>query len=267
MSAHREEFLDLCAGHALGTLGEDDRLRLEAHLAEGCATCESALADFSDTTVLVASSVAGPAPSAALRERVLEAARRERRPVAARGTVIELPARRVPWLTWTWAAAAALLAVSSVTFWNQAEELRRRLGENRTALAQLGQRAAEDRKLIEVLSAPAARVAEMQITPAGVAELKARAVYDPRTRAAVIVFDHFTAPSGRDYQLWALRGAGVASLGVIHADADGHAVVRFEDVGDPATLGGFAVSLEPAGGSPFPDKPTGPVVMAGKFGG
>ena len=115
-------------------------------------------------------------------------------------------------------------------------------------------------------NAPNARVAELAIAPAGIAELRARATYDPRTRSAVVVFENFSAPSGKDYQLWALRGAGVASLGLIKPDARGRAIMRLEDVGDAQSLAGFAVSLEPAGGSPNPAAPTGPVVMAGKFG-
>ena len=96
--------------------------------------------------------------------------------------------------------------------------------------------------------------------------MSARATYDPASRRAVIVFENITVPSGKDLELWALRGAGVASLGLIHPDENGRAVLRLEDVGDPAELAGFAVSLEAAGGSPSKTAPGGPVVMAGKFG-
>jgi len=49
----------------------------------------------------------------------------------------------------------------------------------------------------------------------------------------------------------------------LHREA-GRAVVRLEDVGDPATLQAIAGSLEPEGGSPNPAAPSGPVVMVGK---
>jgi anti-sigma-K factor RskA len=64
-----------------------------------------------------------------------------------------------------------------------------------------------------------------------------------------------------------MRPDGVASLGLIKADAQGRATVRLENLGAQGTLGGFAISLEPEGGSPNPRAPSGPVVMAGKFGG
>ena len=44
-------------------------------------------------------------------------------------------------------------------------------------------------------------------------------------------------------------------------------VLRLENVGDPKELAAFAVSLEPSGGAPTPDAPSGPVVMVGKVSG
>jgi anti-sigma-K factor RskA len=160
-----------------------------------------------------------------------------------------------------------LLAVATAASWNASHQLRRELETSRRRLIELEDRLAEEQRWAEVMNAPGARVAELALTPDGVAELRARATYDPRTRKAVLVFENFTPPAGRDYQLWALQGEGVASLGVIRADERGGALMRLENVGDPATLAGFAVSLEPAGGSPNPNAPTGPVVMAGRFGG
>lgn len=271
MTPHREEHLELCAGYALGSLSEADRLELERHLEGGCPTCEAALADFSVATTMLAASAGTAQPPAALRARVLDAVGKEMAsaPAAERpaGRIVRMPERRVVWMTWGLAAAAAALAVVSAVSWNEVERLRATLESDRRTLADLQQKLAVERRWAAVMNAPQARVAELQLTPAGVQALKARATYDPSTRSAVIVFENFAAPSGKDYELWALRGAGVASLGVIKADAQGYAVLRLENVGDAESVGGFAVSLEPAGGSGNPTAPSGPVVMAGKFGG
>jgi len=74
------------------------------------------------------------------------------------------------------------------------------------------------------------------------------------------------APEGRSYELWAL-GAGRASpeaLGVIGAAARIPAarLGMLDERSLAATV--FAVSLEPAGGSPT-GQPTGPVVFTGKL--
>ncbi len=188
-------------------------------------------------------------------------------PTGPEGKVIEFKSRRRGFsLGWGLALAAALLAGSTAVLWNHAQRLHRELSAHREAVARLERRLAEERRWLDVLNAPGARVAELHPTPQGIAASRARATYDPSTRRAVLVFENLTAPSGHDYQLWALEGAGVASLGLITPDAGGRAVMRLENAGDPTILAGFAVSLEPAGGSPNPTAPSGPVVMAGRFG-
>jgi len=274
VSGAHEEFIELCAGHALGSLDEADRKRLEEHLASGCAECEGALAEFSASTVLLAASAPPASPSPRLRERVLGAVHADRaREATARRReehgVAGAAARRrgFPWgAVYGWAAAACL-AVAVLVFARATWRLRDELAGGQQALAALEQRLLESERWAAVLSAPSARVASLAPTPEGNADLRARATLDPATRRAVVVFENFQAPSGRDYELWVIRGAAPASLGVIEADENGRAVVRVEDVGDPATIEAFAVSLEPSGGSPTPTAPTGPVVMVGALGG
>lgn len=293
MIPHRDEHLDLCAAYAVGSLDPEAKAELEAHLESGCEKCEAALADFGSAAVLVAASVKPAVLPAGLKARVMAEVRAtphaapirpasepavrdvtppvvEQRPRVAdeRPRVVEMPRRRVwGYPEWALAAAAVLLAVTTATTWRSAQVLQKDLAEKRQEVAQLGQQLMEEKRWTEVLAAPNAEAASFSLTPAGAKELKARAVYDPASRSAIIVFDNFEAPSGRDYQLWALRGQGVASLGVIHTNGVGHAVMRIADAGDAKELGGFAISLEPAGGSPTPNAPTGPVVMAAKFGG
>ncbi|HYM82118.1 MAG TPA: anti-sigma factor [Candidatus Limnocylindria bacterium] len=271
MSQHREEHLDLCAAYALGSLDEADRRLLEAHLEQGCAQCEAALADFSAATVLLAASAPAARPSAELKRRVMAAVRSDG-PEAApapegRRLVLERPRRAM--LSWAWAAVAAALVIATAISWNTASRLRTELEAKRSQMTELEQRLADEQRWAAVLSAPQARVVELATTPQGTPDLKARVTYDPATQRAVVVFENFRAPTGHDYELWAIRGAtpAPASLGLVKADDTGHAVLRLENVGDPATLGAFAVSLEPAGGSPNPAAPSGPVVMLGKVSG
>jgi len=290
MIPHRDEHLDLCAGYALGNLDPAARAEFEAHLESGCPECEAALADFTSAAAMLAAS-ARPVPLPfGLKARVMNLVQATPRidapreasdgaprdvtpaevapPVIDRPRVVALPPRRGWGLgEWALAAAAVLLAVTTATTWKAAQTLQLQLEQRQRQIADLSQQLADEKQWANVLAAPNAEAASFAITPDGAKELKARAIYDPVSRRAVIVFDNFGAPSGRDYQLWALRGKGVASLGLIRADANGHAVLRLENAGDPKELGGFAVSLEPAGGSPNPNAPTGPVVMAAKFGG
>ena len=89
--------------------------------------------------------------------------------------------------------------------------------------------------------------------------------YDPVSRRAVVVCTNFSAPAGKDYELWGISKSGPASLGLVHADPNGHAVLHLENAGDPGSLAAFAVSLENEGGAPTSVAPAGPVVLLGKI--
>jgi anti-sigma-K factor RskA len=265
VSRHLEEHVDLCASYALGCLDAPDRERLEAHLAGGCAACEVALREFGDAVTSLAASAPPVAPPPALRERVLAAARSETvRPAPAGVTAIESRRSITPWLGWIAAAASLAFAL-----WSQrtATQLRSGLEQQRTRVvaleqerAALEERLAESRRWVGIAAATNTHVAQLQPTPDGDPSLHGRAFLDATTQRAAFAFDNLTPPAGRDYQLWSIRGGKPESLGVLHADPGGDAFVEL-DVGDPAALQGFAVSLEPAGGSPTPNSPSGPVVM------
>ena len=116
-----------------------------------------------------------------------------------------------------------------------------------------------------MLSSPALRTASFTLTPDADPGLRAKAVMDPQSRRAVLVFENFQAPAGKFYTLWALHGNTPAPLGRIRPDPGGRAVMRIGDLGDTADLSAFAVSLEPEG--PAANEPNGPVVMIGSLGG
>lgn len=273
MSAHRAEHLELCAGLVLGALDDTSRAEIERHLAAGCPECDAELQRLSEGAVLLAASAPPLVPPPALRARVLERVRAEGVSRGAGGRVLPLPSRRPSRVaTWGWAAAAALLAVTAATSWQasmrlqaEVETARRQLGEQQRQLAERQQQLDDEKRWSALLEASATRVVDLSLTPQGTAMLRARAIVDPGTRRAIIVFTNFAAPAGSDYQLWALRDGKPESLGLVHADASGRAMVRIADIGDPAHLQAFAVSLEKAGGS-HSAGPEGPVVMLGKIG-
>ena len=278
MSGHREEHCALCAGYVLGALDDPEQRVLVQHLAEGCPDCEAELRSLSDSAVLLASSAPQFAAPPGLKAKVFDRIRAEgavRAPASAQAapsrTIVPLPPRRnnSP-LVWAFAAAAAMLAVTSVLMWNATERLRgdlvaarQQLDTQRRQLSDKQQELAEAQRWTELVEGASTRLVDLTITPQGNAVLKARTLYDPQAHRAMIVFSNFTPPAGADYQLWAIRDGKPSSLGVIHADASGRAIVRLPDTGDPASLGAFAVSLEKAGGASTPTAPEGPVVMVG----
>lgn len=274
MSPRHEDVFDLCAGYVLGSLTEAERHSLEQHLAEGCSRCETELRNLGVGASLLAAAAPPLRAPAALRDRVLTAVRAESR-ASDRADVarheprapLHLPARRRPSLaTWAWAAAAAVIAVVGVMQWREAVRLERYLADTRGQLAQLHQQLEDEKRWAALPDDPRALVVRMEPTPDGSPQLSGRVLYDPATRRALVAFSNISAPAGKDYQLWAISKSGPASLGLVRADAAGHAVIRLPDAGDPATLAAFAVSLEEKGGAPTSSAPAGPVVMVGKIG-
>jgi anti-sigma-K factor RskA len=181
---------------------------------------------------------------------------------------IPLPPRRgVSVAAWGWAAAAAALAIATFAAWNTSRKLSAELDAERGEIVRLSRELDEERQWSDALNSAQAHVVVLQPTPAGAPGLVSRVTYDPASRRALVVCEHFTAPAGKAYELWAITKGGPNSLGLVHADPSGRAIVRLENVGDPDTLGAFAFSLEAASGAPDKHAPAGPVVMLGKLGG
>jgi len=273
MTAHRSEYLELCAGYVLGALEPSERATLEAHLAAGCPECEAELARLTAGAFALATSAPSHRAPVHLKARILSAVRSETRREDAPESrpapaPIPLPRpRRTAPRAWRWAIAAAiLLALIGVT-WRVVGTLEQNLAAARSQMAELQKQLDEEKSWMALLESPQSRVVELHATPEGSAELTARVIFDPVSHRGLVLCDRFTAPAGKDYQLWAIAGGGPASLGLVRSDAAGHAVIKLADVGDPASLSAFAVSLEREGGSPTPTAPAGPVVLLGKLGG
>jgi anti-sigma-K factor RskA len=272
MSRHRDDHLELCAAHVLGVLDEAGRAELEAHLAEGCPECEAELRALSSGAFVLAMSVPQQRAPAAVRARVLAAIDAGGASGRQMGetSVIALPRR--PWYAspaGALLAAAALIAVAlaGVSAWRRTEELTRELTAARAHTDSLQIALDEERRWASVMTAPGARTVTLASTTPGTPALAAEVHYDPASDRALLFAQGFTAPSARDYELWAITAAGPTSLGVVRTGADGRAVVRLEHIARDGAVAAFAVSLEATGGSPDPHKPSGPVVMLGKIAG
>ena len=299
MTEHTEEFLDLCAELAVGSIEPRDRQRLAEHIAEGCLECDVALADFEQVTLLLVASAPAAMPAPELRDRLLAAAAAAPTPTPAasrattpasggapgagagwpanpaawRAEVARLRRRRAlrqkPWNVPAVAAGLALVALIAVLWgiFTQGEvsRLRRELASNYQLIGALNQQLEQEKAWNAVMSSPDARMAELRGTPQAAMTLHARAAYDPHTQRAVFVFENLLAPRGRVYELWVILDRTPQSLGLIQTDGQGRGVLRVENVGEPDRLGAFEVSMERSGGSRNVNAPSGPIVLLGKL--
>ena len=209
MDDHRE----LTAAYALDALDAKERERYEAHLAT-CEDCREELEGFWAVSGSLAHAAGGPPPPAALRERILTAARSERPNV--------IPFRRRSPLVPAFAAVAAVLALG---FGLWGASLSRKLDDANRERAVLGD--------------PNARTYSVS---GGQASL----VVNPEGKAALVVRTLPPAPADQDYEIWVWEKGVPQRAGLF--EQPGVAVLT-----RPVTPGQMvAVTLEQDGGVDAP---------------
>jgi anti-sigma-K factor RskA len=232
---NHEAWLESAAAYALGALDTAECAAFEAHLAS-CARCRGAVHESREVAGLLAHSAPETEPPAALRARVLAAAR-SRAPLVRR-----MRSRAVlPWL----AAAAALVAAVG------AGAVARQTATRNAALA--ARLDAQDSTLA-ALAGPRVHVVSLA-APGG--RPAARVFWNhERSVFVVVAFALPPAPAERTYQLWAIaEGKAPVSMGTFNTAADGRGTAILPvDAAVTAlgTIGLCGLTEEPLGGSAQP---------------
>jgi hypothetical protein len=261
------EFKELVEAYALGALEPQERAACERHLLQAAHEgCLEALRRASGAAAALGEALppVSPAPSTWPA-------------IAARidATATAAPRRRASALPWIVAAAALLLLAWTLRDRMQLHDEMRaaqdrvqsQSSERAQCVADL-ERLRTDARLqqeaLALLGQPGTRVVALAPTAATTA---ARASANVIVRAgdarAFLVGHNLAAPSGRDYELWMIRGEKKIPAGLLRGDATGALVTAL----DPALLreglpDAMAVTLESAGGH---DQPQGPIVAVGKI--
>jgi anti-sigma factor RsiW len=229
----------LTAGYALDALDPEDRRAYEAHLG-ACADCREELGRMWQTSEALAVAASGPEPPAALRERILAAARAEPQ------VVVPIDPRRSR-ATPVLGAVAAVAAVVALAVGLWATQLSGDLDETRSALEREQANAA-------VLADPAARTVALQ---AG----DGRLVVAEDGRAVLVLDGLDPAPAGMTYEAWIVPGGELAgaSPAALFTGSDDTDIVGLEGTVDDGDV--VAVTVERAGGADAPT--TAPVAASG----
>jgi anti-sigma-K factor RskA len=252
MTAHA--MADLVPLAALGALDGEERTEFERHLPT-CLVCRSEVKTLESVANRIPLALDPVPPSRDLRARVLAAA--DTRPASASPRRYGL---------WAGVAAALIVATGLAAVWADRQQARAEAAtaRQRAALAEaerdrLRGQAEEDRALRALLAHPDSRVVALAGLPAA-ALAHGRVIWNPDRRQAVLLtLGLAPAPAGKAYELWVIAQAAPVPAGVFQVDAEGRALHRLPPV-DTAGAKTFAVTLEPAAGSPAP---TGPMVLAG----
>ncbi len=200
---------DLTPAYALDALDREESEAYEAHLAR-CEQCQEELALLSDVSTALAYAAPAVSPPPALRSRILDAAKAERSNVVPLRPRWARPVAAV--------AAVAACAVVGLAAWNVS--LHDRLGH--------------------------ASAAPETATLSGA---KGSVVVDGQGSGTLVVADLASAPTGKTYEAWVIKGAAATPAGTFASGGDttvvhlAHAVPRGSIV---------AVTVERAGGTSAP---------------
>jgi anti-sigma-K factor RskA len=236
-----EELRTLASAHALDALDAADADAVQEHLAT-CAECRAVFDDALEAAAALALAAPSAHPPAALRDRIVAAARAERpaeaEAEAAPAPVADLAAararrrRRLFTPARGLAAAFAVAAVAAAVFAVSADRRANRLQDERDQLAALTH---GDASVVALRSGK---------TPTGAS------VVVPREGTPVLVSSLSSAPGDRVYQVWAIAPTGGApvSLGLLRGG--GQALLKIDRTLPAGTT--VAITVEPGGGSKAP---------------
>jgi anti-sigma-K factor RskA len=258
-----DRYLELAPLAALGALDGEDRTGFDVHLP-GCPACRRELEAFGGLVARLPLGLEPVPPRSALGLRVLTQAH----------TTVAAGSRggwAVPALA---TAAAVAMAVGFVVARAERDTARRdaarareasmqleaELGRLRADLVTMRASLSREQGLRDLVAHPDARLAKLAaLAPAPGAT--ARVVWNPKSREAWLVASGLTpAPEGKGYEVWVIGSAAPVPAGVFQVDLEGRAFFKLPEVEETAEVKTFAVTLEPAAGTPAP---TGPMVLAG----
>jgi anti-sigma-K factor RskA len=244
--APRNELRDLAAGYALGALSPEETRAFETALA-GSPELQREVAGFRELSALLALEEARP-PAAELKQRLRERIRATKS-LPLPGAPSQPPRRFAAMALGLGLAASLVLAAG----------LYLKTRSLSGTLADLEQRLAARETTLNALLEPAVQLTTL--TASGEAAPVVQVFWNRAAHSLVLhTFRLKPAPTGRAYQLWLLpKGGKPIASAVFDTEPGGHQLVQGISVPVDQDISGFALTVEPAGGSPQPT--TTPIVF------
>jgi anti-sigma-K factor RskA len=246
-----DELLQDDAGlYVMRMLPPDEAAAFEKRLALD-AELRALVNQLEDATGHLAYAAPTIAPPPGLKQRILSDIRHEVR-------VVPMSAgRRFAWVPW---ALAAGLAIAAIMGWQRAGSYREQ------SLAYREENRTQERLIAELRSRDALstmQIATLNTKVAAYEKALAVVIFDAQRQSGTVKLAGFPkAPPNKDFQLWAIPSSGKPiSAGVVPVGADGISQVSFKPAQEVREIPTFAISVEPAGGSP---QPSPEVIFVGK---
>jgi len=266
----RHAQLELCIPYVFGRLNPGNRKQFEAHLETGCEQCKRELSELYEATALLPLLLRQEAPPSGLRQRLLSrlSSKRTEQQRVAKPTplpqreAVEAPVTKAPphsWYLYASVVMGALIIISLLFFLSDqlrtTSELEKKLNDLQVQVQQ-------KQDILGILQARRVEMLQLMSAEAG-SEASGRILWEPERRRAVVQAINLPAqPGDKQYQLWLMKDKKYFRVGEFDVKADKSNVfaVMTLPVGEKQEMEGFAVTLEPRGGS---TQPSGAIQLRG----
>jgi hypothetical protein len=263
MNGH-PQYAEALALYAMGALDDpQDLAALQAHLGT-CGDCRRELEALRADTALLALSATGPQPPARSRDRLLNAIAAEPRMDRRTQKPYVVGRLRSRWLSFAPVAVMLMLAIFSLLLGYdlrnrsfQLRQARQKIEQMKSEIAQQNTQLAEARRVDDLIHAPDA----WPLTLVGVKappQPQMKMVYSKEKGSLLLLAsDTPVLPDDKIYELWLLPADGSAPMpaGWFKPDSKGNGRMFHMLASAGIDAKGFAVTIEPAGGSTTPTMP------------
>jgi len=263
MNGH-PQYAEALALYALGALDNpQEQAELEAHLGT-CGECRRELEALRADAALLAFSAVGPKPPERSRQRLMDAITAEPRTDRRKSRPLVLGRLRPRWLSFAPVAVMLLLAIFSLLLGIDLRNVRRELRQARERERQMREQVAHAQHAEEVLAMwddPNAMRVKLVSSPKTPPPALIQTIYQPEKGHILMVANNLASlPPNKVYELWLLPANGHDPMpaGVFKPGASGNFMMLHSMEAAGIAAKGFAVTIEPEGGS---QRPTMPIVM------
>ena len=257
MTNHEIPAEDL-ALYALGTLTPEEQARIAVHL-ETCAACRTELMKLRGDAALLGLSAQQATPPARARQRLFDE-------ISRTSSAKKLPKMGAQLWQITFPTVAALvLVIFAIWLVGENGVLRHELDSARMDAVRQAATIDQASQVLQTLRAEGAQrvtLVASQTKP----QPQAQTIYQREKGRLVLVASNLESlPQNKTYELWILpmNGAAPIPAGTFQPDARGNASMLMPQIPAGIEAKGFAVTIEPQGGSATP---TMPIKMLGTTG-
>jgi len=253
-----EQLDPLYEEYALGILEGEERADLEAHLARACPHCMPGVAQARFVVAQLALAASEVEPPAALRDKIVDAAKSSSNAERVILPVEKPSASRTLFPVWAWIAAAALALVTGYTIrqmGNQNAQLAELRKQMRLATLQsqaLQNQIEQGRMVASVMMSPDSKPLKLMPTKDKNMPM-VHAYLHPHMGVAITADEMPSVSPARTLQLWFVPKSGMpVSAAIFRPGASGQIALVAPVTVPMDQIAALAVTEEPAGGSPQP---------------